>query len=260
MRSAPFAVSASASISLLHLRPFLSSRSTLPSLGLCHRDPTFSNPPVITCCASQTSPNLFPSLSPEIVVREARFEDAWEVADTHCSSFYPNYSFPVDLLLRLNRFIGMVSGFSAPPGCTMSCLVAVRCHELRLGSFDTVFGLNRGYVTGVLTIDTLAEFLPRRGPFKHRRKGIAYISNVAVREEERRKGIAKTLVAEAESLARKWGCRSIALHCDSENTAAIKLYKSQGFRCIQVPENAQWPEPRAIPGTRFNFMMKLLTN
>lgn len=107
-------------------------------------------------------------------MREARVEDAWEVADTHCSAFYPNYSFPVDLLLRLNRFIGMVSGLSAPPGCMMSCLVAVRCHELRLGGLDTVFGFNRGYVAGVLTIDTNAEFLPRKGPSKHRR----YIQNL----------------------------------------------------------------------------------
>jgi hypothetical protein len=174
MRSAPFAVSASSSLSFPRLRPFLSSRTTLPSLSLCHRDLTCSNSSPISSCASQTSTNLLPSLSPEIVVREARVEDAWEVADTHCSAFYPNYSFPVDLLLRLNRFIGMLSGLSAPPECMMSCLVAVRCHELRLGGLDTVFGINQGYVTGVLTIDTNAEFLPRKGPFKHRR----YILNV----------------------------------------------------------------------------------
>ncbi|KAJ4760425.1 Acyl-CoA N-acyltransferases (NAT) superfamily protein [Rhynchospora pubera] len=260
MRSAPFTVTVSVSSSLPHLRPFLSPRTTIPNPNLSFRQSytTRSDQPRISCGATQTSTNLLPSLSPEIVVREARFDDAWEVADTHCSSFYPNYTFPIDLLLRLNRFVGMVLGFSAPPGCMVSCLVAVRCHELRFWGLDAVFGFNRGYVAGVLTIDTLAEFLPRKGPFKHRRKGIAYISNVAVREGDRRKGIAKTLVAGAESLARSWGCRSIALHCDSENIAAVRLYKSQGFRCIRVPENAQWPEPRSIPGTHFNFMMKLL--
>ncbi|KAH0459107.1 hypothetical protein IEQ34_011921 [Dendrobium chrysotoxum] len=35
-----------------------------------------------TCRASQTV-DLFPSICPEIVVRDARVEDCWEVADTH---------------------------------------------------------------------------------------------------------------------------------------------------------------------------------
>ena len=63
---------------------------------------------------------------------------------------------------------------------------------------------------------------------KYCRTGIAYISNVAVREKFRRKGIAKHLVAKAESQARSWGCRAIALHCDLKNPAATKLYQGQG--------------------------------
>ncbi|KAJ3705633.1 hypothetical protein LUZ61_009338 [Rhynchospora tenuis] len=124
MRSAPFAVSASSYLP--------------PNLNLLFRQSytTRSDQRRISCGATQTSTNLLPSLSPEIVVREARFEVQ--------SVYWDGVG-----------FLG---------------LVAVRCHELRFG----VFGFNRGYVAGLLTIDTLAEFLPRRGPFKHRRKGIAY--------------------------------------------------------------------------------------
>lgn len=83
---------------------------------------------------------------------------------------------------------------------------------------------------------------------------------MAVREADRRKGIAKMLIAEAEARALRWGCRSVALHCDTNNLAAMRLYKGQGYKCIRVPENAKWPQPKTSPGIHFNFMMKLLSS
>ncbi|KAJ4893051.1 Acyl-CoA N-acyltransferase protein [Raphanus sativus] len=59
---------------------------------------------------------------------------------------------------------------------------------------------DRCYVAGILTVDTVTDYLPRKGPLCQRRTGIAYISNVAVRESFRRKGIAKRLVWKAEAL------------------------------------------------------------
>ncbi|KAL5990639.1 hypothetical protein ACLOJK_011542 [Asimina triloba] len=220
--------------------------------------------------ASQTL-EFFPSVQPEVVVREARFEDCWDVAETHCSSFFPNYSFPLDLALRINRLVGLLSGFSVPDGCMRTCLVAV----IGNSSYDNFLGIEgfkvggfegKGSVTGILTIDTVADFLPRKGPLRqrrwpiHYRKGIAYISNVAVRQRDRRKGISKKLVAKAERVARSWGCRAIALHCDASNQAAMRLYLGQGFRCVKVPDHANWPHPKTSPGIQFNFMMKLLTS
>lgn len=90
------------------------------------------------------------------------------------------------------------------------------------------------------------------------RKGIAYISNVAVRESYRRQGIAKMLIAKAEAKAKNWGCHAIALHCDLQNLGAKSLYASLGFKCIKVPENATWPQPKTSPDMQFNFMMKLI--
>ncbi|KAJ4827805.1 hypothetical protein Tsubulata_043816 [Turnera subulata] len=222
------------------------------------------------CKASQVV-ELYPTLSPEIVVREARVEDCWDVAETHCSSFFPEYSFPLDFLLRIDRLVIMLAGLSVPNGCRRTCLVAVvggsvdqtfcfGSEYLRVGVFDGKFSLNRGYVTGILTVDTVADFLPRKGPLRQRRTGIAYISNVAVRESFRRKGIAKRLIAEAEALARTWGCRAIALHCDLNNPGATKLYIDQGFKCIKVPEGANWPQPKTSPDVKFSFMMKLIKN
>ncbi|KAJ0963770.1 hypothetical protein J5N97_028892 [Dioscorea zingiberensis] len=275
MRSVPLGVSSSPALYAkafpLHLTILSPSISKVqvrvsPSTGKRHSLPSESG----LCRASQAV-DLFPSNYSEVIVRDARLEDCWEVADTHCSSFFPDYTFPIDLALRIDRFVALLSGFSVPLGCMRTCLVAISVTSLndnlycgserfKFGELDGRFSLNKGSVAGILTIDTVADFLPRKGPLRQRRTGIAYISNVAVRESERRKGIAKKLVAKAESRARSWGCRAIALHCDSENLAALKLYKGQGFKCIKVPEQAKWPQPKAAPSTRFNFMMKLLSS
>lgn len=131
------------------------------------------------CKASQVA-ELFPAVSPEIVVREARIEDSWEVAETHCSSFFPGYSFPLDFVLRIDRLLALVFGLSVPSGCRRTCLVAVignldedtfvlGTEDLKIGGFDGKISLNKGYVTGILTLDTVADFLPRKGPLRQRR-------------------------------------------------------------------------------------------
>ncbi|XP_057475714.1 GCN5-related N-acetyltransferase 4, chloroplastic-like isoform X1 [Actinidia eriantha] len=223
----------------------------------------------LLCRASQFVELFPPTVSPEIVVREARLEDSWEVVETHCSSFFPEYSFPLDFVLRIDRLVAMLFGFSVPHGCRRTCLVAVigssvhdtfffGSEDVEIGGPIGRFSLNKGYVAGILTVDTVADFLPRKGPLRQRRTGIAYVSNVAVRERFRRKGIAKRLIAKAEAQARTWGCRAVALHCDLNNPGATKLYTGQGFKCIKVPEGANWPQPKTSPDIQFNFMMKLL--
>ncbi|CAO2816429.1 unnamed protein product [Amaranthus hypochondriacus] len=250
----PFSSSSKISVHSKLDHPFLISSAHFPGKWVCQ--------------ASQVA-DLFPSVSPQVVVREARLDDCWEVVETHCSSFFPEYSFPLDFVMRLDRLVAMVFGFPVPSGCKRTCLVAVigssadifhfETEDLKFGGFDAKFSLNRGQVAGILTVDTVADFLPRKGPLRQRRTGIAYISNVAVREKFRRKGIAKRLVAKAEAQAWSWGCRSIALHCDLNNPGATNLYKSQGFKCIKVPEGANWPQPKTAPDVQFNFMMKLVS-
>lgn len=134
---------------------------------------------IVLCRTSQVA-EFFTTTSPEIVVREARIEDFWEVAETHCTSFFPEYSFPLDFVLRFDRLIGMLFGFSTPKGCKRDCLVAVigssggdsfflGSYDFKFGGFDGNFILNKGYVAGILTVDTVANFLPRKGPLQQRR-------------------------------------------------------------------------------------------
>lgn len=128
------------------------------------------------CRASQVV-ELFPTVSPEIMVREARIEDCWEVAETHCSCFFPDYKFPLDIMLRVDRLVAMLSGFTVQHGLRKICLVAVvsnsgfllASQDFKIGGFDGKLSLNKGYVAGILTVDTVSDFLPRKGPLRQRR-------------------------------------------------------------------------------------------
>ncbi|KAL0740212.1 hypothetical protein Bca4012_081725 [Brassica carinata] len=279
MRSTPLATTEISPAALINYNRFFFSSSGISHFSI-HRSRSHSSSSLfllspssksgVVCKASQIA-DLFPAVSPEIVVREARLEDCWEVAETHCSSFFPGYSFPLDIVLRVDRLMAMIMGFSVPPGCQRICLVAVigssadeticiGSQDFKIGAFDAKISLNRGYVAGILTVDTVADYLPRKGPLRQRRTGIAYISNVAVRESFRRKGVAKRLIWKAEALAKSWGCRAVGLHCELNNLGATKLYKDQGYRSVKIPEGASWPQPKTSPDTRFNFMMKLLNS
>eukprot|EP00250_Pteridium_aquilinum_P027094 c34192_g1_i1 orf=223-1101(-) len=209
----------------------------------------------------------------QVVIREATLADYWEVADTHCGAFIPELVFPMDAIMRLDRVVAMVGGLPLPRGCQRKYLVAVsaRWHngqghgglfeELlhwKLSEDESQTDYKLESVLGVLTVDTLADFLPRRKSTGFRRNGIAYISNVAVRRTARRKGIAKRLVQEAEMTASLWGCRSIALHCDKINTGALALYVGAGYKAVKVPADAKWPQPKAASGTEFGLMLKCL--
>lgn len=281
MPTVPLGVPAAAPKTSIHALSLSPTISTTKKLGFPHKSSRSTDHPSLfslpipggrVCRASEVV-ELLPAAGNEIMVREARLEDCWEVAETHCSCFFPNYSFPFVLMLRMNRVVGLLSGLSSvPTGCKRTCLVTVigNSHgesfvfgneDFRIGGLDVRFSLlNKGYIAGILTVDTVGDFLPRKGPLQQRRTGVAYISNVAVMEGFRQKGIANRLVAKAETEASSWGCRSIALHCDAKNPAATRLYLGQGYKCVQIPQGANWPLPRTSlhNNVKFNFMMKLL--
>jgi len=58
---------------------------------------------------------------------------------------------------------------------------------------------------------------------------VAYIQTIEVHPALRRRGIAAELLQRAEDSARAAGARSIWLHVDVENAAAIQLYRSHGY-------------------------------
>lgn len=85
--------------------------------------------------------------------------------------------------------------------------------------------------------------------------GYAYISNLAVAPESRRKGVALQLMAAAEALARDWGCTSSALHCNPHNEAAATMYSKLRYK-TSVQEPSWMPILQGRPSERCNLLIK----
>ena len=73
--------------------------------------------------------------------------------------------------------------------------------------------------------------------------GEAYITNVAVSEKFRRRGIAEKLLEEAERGAIKRGCVLITLEVRASNDPAKALYKKRGFKEVGSRKNF-YSDPR----------------
>jgi len=56
-----------------------------------------------------------------------------------------------------------------------------------------------------------------------------YVSNLAIAQSFRRRGIAKCLLRATETLAHRWGCSSIWLHVEEDNIPALNLYQRNGY-------------------------------
>jgi ribosomal-protein-alanine N-acetyltransferase len=61
-----------------------------------------------------------------------------------------------------------------------------------------------------------------------------HVLNVAVAPEERRRGVARALMLEAEERARAHGARIATLEVRRSNSGAIALYRSMGYREVGV--------------------------
>ena len=60
----------------------------------------------------------------------------------------------------------------------------------------------------------------------------ADITNVAVKENARRKGVAGLLLQEAKQIALKEGVMAFTLEVRVSNQAAIRLYEKHGFHSV----------------------------
>lgn len=68
------------------------------------------------------------------------------------------------------------------------------------------------------------------------------LTNLAVRSDFRRRGIAKQLCRECESIARSWGYGEVLLKVEKENSKARRLYERLGYRSVALDAEAERPD------------------
>ena len=78
-------------------------------------------------------------------------------------------------------------------------------------------------------------------PYRHDRKKYYLIANVAVRPEDRRRGIGRALTVAAMQHAKQRHSDEIWLHVRDDNPGAIELYRSLGF--IEMARRTSWQAP-----------------
>lgn len=87
-------------------------------------------------------------------------------------------------------------------------------------------------------------------PYKHRKRKYYLIANVAVRPEQRRRGIGRLLTQAAMDHARQHRANETWLHVRDDNPGAIALYENLGFRELERRTNWQAKPDRGLaPGS-----------
>ncbi len=176
-------------------------------------------------------------LKPKNSIRSANDKDIDQIADTIVSSFYSysgilaglqlllRFTISEDLRYRLNN---------KPP--LHKCLVATTEED------------NNSLIIGTVEISLRTSFWAPAAQYP-------YVSNLAVRENYRRQGLASKLLQKCDQIACSWGYDRVQLHVLEENRLALKLYLDSGYQIIK--RERQWSSLFYPGSTRILLRKKL---
>ena len=154
-------------------------------------------------------------------IRAAQVNDLPQLAEVLASSFYPplgwrRYLYPV---LRFSIYEDLKQRLHAKHQYH-KCLAAITSTNL--------------YHRKELVVGTV-EMSHRRYSWRaFNQPQQIYVSNLAVRDGYRRRGVARQLLKSSEQQALDWGFREIYLHVMADNSRARQLYEKMGYRVQSV--------------------------
>lgn len=153
-------------------------------------------------------------------VRPAGITDLQQVADVLASSFYPP--------LGWQRWLYPLFRFSIYEDLKQR-LQGGHQHYQCLTAIAPDRQSQKHRVVGTVEIACRQP-----GLWSFNRPNQVYLSNLAVQEGCRRRGVARKLLESAEQLSLDWGFRELYLHVMADNTQARLLYKNMGYQIQQV--------------------------
>ncbi|MBW4419749.1 MAG: GNAT family N-acetyltransferase [Myxacorys californica WJT36-NPBG1] len=152
------------------------------------------------------------------LVRAIRQQDLFEAAGVLADSFPLNPEFLRWLIpvMRIGIYEDLRSRLrTASPH--YACLVAVDMSRSSGTEEDCLVG-------------TVEVGLRNESPWPIRTNHYPYLSNLAVREDYRGRGIAKKLLATCDRIVTGWGFQEIYLHVLETNNSARQLYLKAGYQ------------------------------
>jgi len=164
-------------------------------------------------------------------IRRATVSDAQRLAELCTDAFYGSHSFadgPVIFAQRAQIYQRVEAQIrrriAIEKGRECRLLVAATASGELCGCCDIAVHLfDRRETRFELMVDQM--------PNDHQRYAWRpYVASLAVREADRRKGIARLLMKEAERTARRWGYRELMLEVAYCNEQALAFYRRLGYQ------------------------------
>jgi ribosomal protein S18 acetylase RimI-like enzyme len=168
------------------------------------------------------------------VIRTARQNDLNILADVLACSFHSQdgvagWLYP---LLRLGIYEDLRTRIRSK-ATHHACLVAVSSTPTSDIMYKNLPTLGAVPAMTDLIVGTVEIGLRAQPPWQAHQKQL-YLSNLAVKKEFRRKGIAKQLLLMCERIALDWGYKDLYLHVLEDNQPARRMYFKAGYRVETV--------------------------
>ncbi|WP_234406607.1 GNAT family N-acetyltransferase [Limnothrix sp. PR1529] len=161
----------------------------------------------------------YPCADLPLQIRPAEFRDLAELADLLADSFHRRqgwwrWLFP---LLRAGIYEDLRTRLQSQRDRCL-CLVAFTAPTAATGR------VQHPELIGTIEIAARSNL-----PWRLNQHHYPYISNLAVRTDYRRRGVALQLLSACEEVARHWDSSALYLHVLADNCAARRLYDRAGF-------------------------------